>query len=268
MNEAANEHYQQDGLTARIMGELTRSGYDLAQLRASDLAGVDEFHLGGRAATEALLGALDLAEESRVLDVGCGIGGAARTVAAAVGCPVTGIDFTAEFVQTATDLSAAVGMSGVTTFKHANALELPFSDGEFDAVLMFHVGMNISDKAALMTELARVLRSGGTLVVYDIMRVGDGDVSYPVPWASNASTSFLASPSDYTNAMLSAGLEPEDAVDRLGLVRKALSAASENPPPVNLSHLMGENWPTMFRNLRDALEQGVVSPTQLAARRP
>ena len=268
MNEDVDRHYRQDGLTARIQHELARCGYDLSELRPGDLAGVDEFHLGGRAATDALLGGLGLSRESRILDVGCGIGGAARTVASTIGCSVTGVDLTNDFVETATDLSVAVGMDDTTTFTPGDALDLPFGDGEFDAVLMLHVGMNISDKVALMAELARVLRSGGTLVVYDIMRVGEGEMAFPVPWASGPSTSFLAAPLDYRDAMFAAGLEPGTAVDRLDLVRSALKAASRNPPPVNLSHLMGEGWPTMFANLVAALDAGVVSPTEIVARRP
>lgn len=268
MTNTADEHYRQDGLTARLQHELVRSGYDLDALRPSDLAGVDEFHLGGRAATDSLLAGLDLTPASRVLDVGCGIGGAARTVAATVGCTVTGVDLTSEFVETAQELSHMVGMSDATTFTPGDALALPFPDAEFDAVLMLHVGMNIADKVALMTELGRVLISGGTLVVYDIMRVGDGDITFPVPWASNSPMSHVAPADEYRNAMRAARLEPDSATDRLGLVRQAMKAVAQNPPPVNLSHLMGGDWPTMFGNLVAALDDGVVSPTEIIARRP
>ena len=80
--------------------------------------------------------------------------------------------------------------------------------------------------------------------------------------------SFLATPLEYRDAMLDAGLEPAAAVDRLDLVRRALAAAAEHPPKVNLSHLMGDGWPSMFGNLKAALDAGIVSPTELHARRP
>ena len=268
MIDPDDRHYRQDDLTARIRHELVRSGYDLDALRPTDLAGVDEFHLGGRAATESVLTRLTLTAESRVLDVGCGIGGAARTVAAEFGCAVTGVDLTSEFIETARELSRMVDMSDATSFSPGNALDLPFPDDEFDAVLMLHVGMNIADKTALVVELARVLRPGGTMVVYDIMRVGDGEITFPTPWASNSSMSHVARADEYLDAMSAAGLDPGRPSDRLGLVRQALESVAQNPPPVNLSHLMGDGWPTMFANLLAALDDGLASPTEIVARHP
>lgn len=262
-------HYgRDDHLAEHLRRDFERAGFEFEGLSADDLAGVDEFHLGGRAATEALLDDLALGPGSKVLDVGCGIGGAVRTTARRFGCTVAGVDLTPYFVAAATVLSAAVGLSELTTFVEADALDLPFPERHFDAVTVLHVGMNIADKDALAAQLARVVRPGGVVAVYDIMRVGDGEITYPVPWASAPSTSFPAAPEDYRAALVRAGLEPGDAVDRLGLVRDALHAAAERPPPVNLANLMGDDWTTMFGNLRAAVDRGVVSPTQILAHRP
>ncbi len=239
LSNGVHDHYRQDGLTERIGVQLMSAGYDLDDLSPDDLAGVDEFHLGGRTATMAMLGALELSDDAQVLDVGCGIGGAARTIAAATGCAVTGVDLTVEFVETAAELSTLVGLSEHTRFEVGDAPALPFADSEFDAVTMFHVGMNISDKPALFSELARVMRPGGTLVLYDVMRVGDGEISYPVPWSTDRSTSFVSTPDGYLNAIVGAGLAPDAPVDALAMVRSALESVSKNPPPVDLSHLMG-----------------------------
>ncbi len=263
-----SDHYGQHGLTERICAQLTSAGVDLNNLDPSALSGVDEFHLGGRAATTAILDSLELTVDSRVLDVGAGIGGAARAIASMAGCSVTGVDLTPEFVATASQLSDKVGLGQLTSFEVANALDVPFNDTEFSVVTMFHVGMNIADKQALITELARVLRPGGMLVVYDIMRVGPGDITFPVPWSSDRSTSFVNSPDDYLDALRHAGFVPEQPIDRLALVRSAMASMATAPPPVNLSHLMGTNWPTMFANLMAALDDGIVSPTQIVARRP
>ena len=85
-------HYQASDLAARVLEALRAAGKDIGRLTPDDLAPVDEFHVGGRAATIHALEKLHLHKDQHVLDVGCGIGGAARYVAHTFGCRVTGID--------------------------------------------------------------------------------------------------------------------------------------------------------------------------------
>ncbi len=262
------EHYGRDQPIDRIRDQLVSAGLDLEHLRPEDISGVDEFHLGGKLATVALLKSATLTGASRVLDVGCGIGGAARTVASLKGCHVTGVDLTPTFVETAEQLSEMVGLAGETNFETANATALRFADDEFDAVTLLHVGMNIADKGSLFAELKRVLRPGGTLHVYDIMRTGNGDLAYPMPWATDPSTSFLAEPEEYVEAMLRVGLAPGEPVDRTDLVEAALRKARESPPVVNLSLLMGAEWPLMFSNLLTSLASDVLAPIEIVATAP
>lgn len=261
-------HYSRDGVMDRIRSQLIDAGHDLATLDPDAIAGVDEFHLGGRLATKAMLESLRVDDRAELLDVGCGIGGVARTIARSTGCTVFGIDLTPPFVELAAELSALVGLADRTDFRVGSALDLPFDDDRFDAVTLVHVGMNIDDKAALFGELARVVRAGGTVHVYDIMRVGDGAVTFPVPWSSGESTSFVATPAAYVEAMRSTGLEVDEPVDRLDLVRTALAAVTANPPAVTLAHLMGEQWPTMFANLIACLDHGVLAPVEIVGHKP
>lgn len=260
-------HYRRPGLVARIRAELEDAGYDPDDVDASALAGVDEFHLGGRMATNALIASIPLTPASLVLDVGCGIGGAARTMVLATGSTVTGVDLTPEFVDAAVELTSMLGLADRASFRLGSALELPFDDAAFDVVTMIHVGMNIADKWALFEELARVLRPEGTLAVYDIVRMSGGELTYPVPWAGDARMSSLATPSAYVDAMTAAGVVVGEPVNRIGLVRRAIAAVRSHPPPLNLSHLMGDGWATMFGNLTAALDADVVAPIEITARR-
>lgn len=261
------DHYDRERPVDRIRAQLCANGHDLERLEPHDLAGVDEFHLGGRLATIELIRSMPLTPASRVLDVGCGIGGAARTIAGSAGCHVTGIDLTPSFVETAAELSALVGLAEQTTFSVADAQSLPFDDGEFDAVTMIHVGMNVAEKGDLFAELARVLQIGGSLHVYDIMRVGDGAIEFPVPWSSRAETSFVESPTAYRSALGAAGLVVDEPTDRSELVADAIQSAQANPPSVNLAHLMGSDWPVMFANLRACLAGRTLAPVEIIARR-
>ncbi len=106
---AVARHYGVTDLGQRILDSARQSGLDPDNLNPVDLAPVDEFHMGGRAATAHVLGQIDLPAGGRVLDVGSGLGGVTRYLAAECGCRATGIDLTPEFVQVAQMLTERTG---------------------------------------------------------------------------------------------------------------------------------------------------------------
>src|SRR5262249_46048643 len=103
-----------------------------------------------------------LAPGARVLDVGGGLGGPARTLAVEFGCHVTVVDLTASYVQAAAMLTARLGLGDRVTHHVGNALALPFEPGAFDVVWTQNSGMNIADKERLYRGLYRVLQPGGS----------------------------------------------------------------------------------------------------------
>lgn len=257
------DHYAEEEPIDRIVAQLRAAGIELDELTVDHLSGVDEFHLGGKLATSALLESLDPGRDDHHLDIGCGIGGAARSIAAQAGCAVTGIDLTPGFVATAERLSDLLGLSGQTQFFVADAATINFPDGHFDSASLLHVGMNVEDKAGLFREVARVLAPGGTFHVYDIMRIGEGEFAYPMPWSSVPATSFIEPAEVYRSALGAAGFATTEPLNRMPLVAQALSSAKENPPAVSLAHLMGENWPEMFSNLTAAVQGDVLAPIEI-----
>jgi ubiquinone/menaquinone biosynthesis C-methylase UbiE len=128
-----------------------------------------------------------------VLDVGSGVGGPARLLAATYGCQVTGVDLSEPFVDAARYLAERTGLSGQVSFETASALELPFDDGPFGVVLLQHVAMNISDRARLYREIRRVLKPGGRFATFDVVLNG-GEPHYPVPWARTRRQAFSCRP--------------------------------------------------------------------------
>lgn len=274
VERAVETHYSHGALIETIDAALVASGIDRDAVTAADLAPVDEFHIGGRAATVDLAGQLALAPSDRVLDIGSGLGGAARFFADEVGCAVTGIDLTAEYVATARALSERFGLGERNTFEHASALAMPFGDASFDAAYMLHVGMNIEAKNELFAEIARILVPGGRLGIYDVMRTGDGEIVYPVPWAETADTSFLASPGDYRAALASAGLDPREEQNRrdwaLGFFRtlRANAAGADGPPPLGIHILMGESAGKKVANMLQCVTDGIIAPVRIIARKP
>jgi SAM-dependent methyltransferase len=268
-------HYDIDGLKDRILAALAGAGVDTTTLRAEDLEPVDEFHIGGAAATAALLEQIELFPEQEVLDVGSGIGGPARFVANRTGARVTGIDLTASFVAVAAALSEMTGLGDRTRFVEGSALAMPFEDRSFDAAMILHVGMNIEDKTKLMAEVARVLRPGGVFAVYDVMRLAQGALTYPVPWATAEQTSFVATPEDYRAAAKAAGFTVKAerprgafAIEFFATMRARIAAAQAEgrKPPPGAGLVMGAGAPIMFANLTAALEGGILAPVEMILR--
>ncbi len=271
VESAVARHYTAVGLLERIVAGLTEAGIDPARARPEDLSPVDEFHIGGAEATEALVGRLGIAPKAEVLDIGCGIGGAARHVARRTGAQVTGVDLTEAFVAVAAALSEMVGMAGATRFEVASALALPFEDARFDAALMLHVGMNIPDKRGLFAEARRVLRPGAAFGVYEVMQTGAGALDFPVPWASDPATSFVAGPDDYREAARAAGFALESeralgayALDFFARMRAAMEAQG-GPPPLGI-HLLMEDHARKIANMVANIEAGRIAPVEMIFR--
>lgn len=270
---AVAEHYGNGDLLARIVAGLEAAGADLDDLRPDDLAPVDEFHIGGRAATAHVVAKISLGPDRHVLDIGCGIGGAARFIVAQAGCTVTGIDLTPEFIAVARKLTELTGLSGKARFEVASALSMPFDDETFDAAISLHVAMNIPDRAALYRETARVMKPGATLCIYDVMAGNGESLAFPLPWAETAETSHLTTPEETQAHLADAGFEIDDVDDRtefaLDFFRQSLAAAAAagGPPPLGVHLVMGVSAPEKFRNVLANIESGRIVPVQMTARR-
>ena len=260
--DAIENYYQGQGLAKRIFAALTDEGHNIDQLTPEILAPYDEFHVGGMAASQRVAGRLDLIPSHRVLDIGCGAGGPARAIAAAHGCHVTGIDLTADFITAGDRLNAACGLQALVALHHGSALEMPFDSAAFDRAMMLHVGMNIADKRTLMAEAARVLVPDGLFCAYDVMRVGDGEISFPLPWASDASVSAVETPDTYITAAENAGFEllaRHDGTAAAAAFIQHVMATKPAPAP-------GQP-PDRFRNLVAHIEVGILAPTELVFRK-
>lgn len=268
---AIAQHYGDAGLLGRILAGLEAAGADLDNLRPENLAPVDEFHIGGRKATEHAIAKLSLKSGQRVLDVGCGIGGTTRYIAADIGCRVSGIDLTPEYIDVARDLADRTGLGGEVSYEVASALDMPFEPEIFDAAVTFHVAMNIHDRAALYAEVARVLKPGAAFCVYDVMKKNDEDLSFPVPWAQVPETSHVITPDETCNFLKGAGFEVDDVEDRtdfaLEFFRQGMLASADGPPPLGLHLLMGPTGREKFQNALLNIELGRMAPVEIIARR-
>jgi ubiquinone/menaquinone biosynthesis C-methylase UbiE len=114
--------------------------------------------------------AIGLSSESRVLDLGCSLGGPARYVAATTGAHVTGIDLTRQFVENGRTLTEWTGLTDRVRLVEGSVLDVQLGNGSMDAVYLIHVGMNVADETGIAKEAARVLRQ---LCKFSSLRVRD-----------------------------------------------------------------------------------------------
>ncbi len=253
MVDRVASHYAGGGdLASAIADSLRIAGKNIDKLATSDLATVDEFHIGGRKATLELAQSLDLVASAHVLDIGSGLGGPARTVAEAYGCRVTGIDLTQAFCDAAATLSTWVGLGDRVTFRQGDATNLPFRDAEFAAAMTIHVAMNIAAKDRMYAEAKRVLKPGGRFAVYDVLQGEGGDVLFPVPWAREPSISHLATPAAMKSLLENAGfriLTVKDSTDEAQQWFETVAARmAQAMPAVTFQTFLGEDFPAMARN--------------------
>lgn len=271
-DQAVAQHYRHGSLEQSIFAALAASGKDLARLEPADLAPVDEFHIGGRQATADFAERLNFGAGMHLLDVGSGLGGASRYFAEKRQCRVTGIDLTDEYVSLAEALSRAVRLEERVSYRQGSALDLPFEAGTFDGAYMLHVGMNVADKARLFAEVRRVLKRGGLFGIYDVMRgAGEGDLSFPLPWASSVKTSFVESADSYRKSLQAAGFSASEPHSRRAFALEFFSqmrarTAQGAPPPLGLHLLMGASAPQKVANMIDHLERDLLAPTEIIAR--
>jgi len=268
-----SKHYTHGGLIEAIRTGIVSLGKTPDTVTVDDLAPVDEFHVGGRRASEEFLDQLGFSAQMHILDVGCGLGGAARFAANRYGSQVTGIDLTAEYVETGNALCKWVDLDQRISLLHGSALAMPFAERSFDGAYMLHVGMNIEDKEKLASEVMRMLRPNTSFGIYDVMRTGRGDLAYPVPWATSADLSAVAEPEQYRKALQKAGFTVIAERNRRDFALtffadlRAKTAATGGPPPLGLHVLMGKSTPEKVQNMIDNISGGRIAPVELIARK-
>jgi ubiquinone/menaquinone biosynthesis C-methylase UbiE len=271
IEQTVAQHYTHGSLEAALLDGLRRSGKNADRIDPDDLAPADEFHIGGRQATVEFADQLGLRPGMELLDIGSGIGGPARYFAHHRQCRVTGIDLTDEYVRVAAALSERVGLGDKVKFVQGSALALPFPPASFDGAYMLHVGMNIADKATLFALVKRALRPGGIFGVYDVMRIGPGDLAFPLPWARTAESSFVAAADDYRRLLRDAGFEVQKERERrafaIEFFKKMQARVAESGlPPLGLHTIRGADFRDMVGNLVANLDNGLVAPTEMICR--
>jgi sarcosine/dimethylglycine N-methyltransferase len=255
--DAVRDHYRAVGLVERLKAALVVFGPEERRLLPEQLHALDQFHTLGVAATAELARLARLEANTAVLDVGSGVGGPARFLAATYGCRVIGVDLSEAFVEAARYLTERTGQMEKVSFQTANALELPFGDGRFEVVFLQHVAMNIADRTHLYDEIRRVLKPGGRFATFDVV-LKAGEPHYPVPWARTSDSSFLMTAGATRATIEAAGFRTLGWRDDTEAAKAwfAELRASGPPPRPNLGVVMGPDFAELAANLAKNLLEG------------
>jgi SAM-dependent methyltransferase len=170
---------------------LRAQGLDMDRLTPEDLHRFDMVHCGGVEATDLVAHEGGIKHDQNVLDVGCGLGGPARRFAYRHGARVWGIELSEPVFKTAVGLTSLVGLAERVRFTLGSALKMSYDEGSFDAVVMQHCAMQVTEKLEIFGECARVLRTGGSLVLHEFFFGTGGEPHYPLAWATEPAMSAL-----------------------------------------------------------------------------
>ncbi len=118
-------------------------------------------HMGGLEATEQLVELCYINQDKYVLVVGCGVGVTPCYLAKRNGCRVVGVDLSRKMIDRSQERAKREGVRNRVEFGIADAQNLPFAGGTFDAVICESVNSFIEDKPRALSEYARVTKPGG-----------------------------------------------------------------------------------------------------------
>lgn len=200
------DHYSVNDIEARILAALRAAGLDPEQrLSPVELGALDHFHTGGFRASLVLQDLAQIRAEDRVLDIGAGLAGPARMLAASPGCQVDCIDLSPDYCVAAALLNRLTGLDEQVAVQVGSALDIPSADNSFDVVWMQNVGMNIPDKPKLYQEIYRVLKPGGRFAFQEMVAGETSATYFPLPWATDAADNFLISASEMHTLLTRSG---------------------------------------------------------------
>lgn len=205
---------------AAVLNALAQRGKAEGPLTVEDLTSLghlDQYHYLGAQACDEAIEELGLTAGVKVLDVGSGIGGPARYIAAKSGCDVTGIELQADLVDAAIDLTRRVGLSERVRFQTADFVEACSKSGDgglkgdFDHLISLLVFCHFPDTQAALNACHECLKPGGTFLIEDLSLVG---TAFTEEEKTNlrdvVHTPSVISPAGYIEALEAAGFVDVD----------------------------------------------------------
>jgi sarcosine/dimethylglycine N-methyltransferase len=221
----------------------------------ADLAGFDQFHVGGLESTVVFGQLLGIGRGDQVLDAGSGLGGPSRYMAETFGCEVTGVDLAPSYVAIARLLADRTALSAAVTYQVGDLAALAFDTARFDLAYSQHVVMNIRDRGRVYAEMRRVVKPGGRFAFFDVLAADKKPEPYfPLPWAEHAGASVLLTAKETLAALDQAGWKlsvwQDVTADARAWFAQQRPVTSQG---VHLASVMGPRFAEMASNLGRSL---------------
>jgi SAM-dependent methyltransferase len=214
---------------------------------------------GARECTRRLARMAGIGPDDVMLDVGCGVGGAVRQVAAEFGCRAAGLNVSAVQLRTAASLG---GPAGRVAYLLGDAQRIPARDGAFTCAWTFNMFYHIPDKRLALREMHRVLAPGGRLAFDDWVLTADTDAADRAELRHHWSSPDWMTDVELLDAVGEAGFtlrgEPADYTDvGAGVMRRLFASTYERDFAPRIRALDAAWGQRMADDFRDAVQHTI-----------
>lgn len=159
-----------------------------------------------------------LTENTRVIDIGSGYGGAARYLAREHGCPVVALNLSERENERGRRLTKEQGLDGLVDIVDGSFDDIPYKDGSFDVVWSQDAFLHSGDRRSVLEEAVRVLAPGGHFIFTDPMQTDDCPEDVLQPIYDRLHLETLGTPSFYHDTLKGLGLEEIEFDERPGMI--------------------------------------------------
>ena len=134
---------------------------------------------------------------------------------------ITAVDLAAEMLRLAERNVARAGLAARIELQRVDAKQLPYPDGQFDAVISNSIVHHIAEPAGVLAEAVRVVRSGGLLFVRDLLRPDDDAT------VRRLVDTYAADANQHQRAMFDASLRAALSLEEIRAIVRSLGFAAE-----------------------------------------
>ena len=205
----------------RLLKELEAAGFAADQpLTVDDLAPFDHLHYCGTTAVDRAIRDCRIATGDNVVEIGSGVGGPARWIAAKTGAAVTALELQPDLDALATTLTARTGLDGRVRHLCANILDGPPAGAPFDHAVSFLCFLHIPHRRRLFSVIAASLAAGGFIYIEDFIGLRQPSAAEAAALANKFMCPYLPDRDRYAADLAEAGFDIVDSEDQTAIWRE------------------------------------------------